>query len=213
MNIAVENEEKARGRYLKLGALAGGLLLAVAAGTIAARWMIASSVQSMHGAGLVAAATPAEPVNRARPSALPADVIHADVYFDLKSTRLRADAVQVLQEQAALMDRAGSWGVLVMGYVDGRGASEYNRALAQRRADGVKQFLVELGVPPASVRTLAVGPDASICDDPGRECQQLNRRVHIEIRKLAQTDSPASPAGADAPETAPADGSAPASGR
>ena len=50
----------------------------------------------------------------------------------------------MLQEKAALMDGAHVWTVLIQGYADRSGAPEYNRALARRRADAVKQFLVGL---------------------------------------------------------------------
>ena len=111
-------------------------------------------------------------------------VVHADVYFDFKSARLRADAAKMLQDKAASMSRTDTWVVLVTGYADRQGPAVYNKVLAQRRADTVKQFLVELGVPESSVKVVAVGPEATLCDDPGKECQQLNRRVHLEIRRL-----------------------------
>ncbi len=116
--------------------------------------------------------------------------MHTDIYFDLKSTRLRADAVRVLQEQVARIDKEGAWAVLVHGYADRQGSPEYNKQLAQRRAEVVKQFMVELGLPEGSVRTVTVGPDGALCDEPTRECQQLNRRVHIEMRKLAHAARP-----------------------
>ena len=125
-----------------------------------------------------------------RPGAVataPADaaVVHTDVYFDFRSARLRADAVRILQETAAVVDRTSAWVVLVQGHADRQGPPEYNKVLAQRRADAVKQFLVELGVPDASVKVVTIGQDGALCDDPGKECQQINRRVHVEIRKLA----------------------------
>jgi len=90
----------------------------------------------------------------------------------------------MLQDKAAAMTRTDVWTVLVTGYADRQGPPVYNRMLAQRRAEAVKQFLVELGVPDASVKVLAVGQEATLCDDLGKECQQLNRRVHLEIRRL-----------------------------
>jgi len=75
--------------------------------------------------------------------------------------------------------------VLVQGYADRQGPPEYNKVLAQRRAEAVKQFLVDLGAPEASVKIVTIGQDGALCDDPSNECQQLNRRVHVEIRKLA----------------------------
>jgi hypothetical protein len=117
----------------------------------------------------------------------PAGVFHADVYFDFKSTRLRADAARLLQEKAALMTSGEPWAVLIQGHSDQRGDATYNRLLAQRRADVVKQFLVELGVPESSIRAAALGQDSAVCDDPGTVCQQLNRRVHLELRRLPRT--------------------------
>jgi peptidoglycan-associated lipoprotein len=111
-------------------------------------------------------------------------VIHADIYFDFKSTRLRAEAAKMLQDKAATMTRTETWAVVVTGYADRQGPALYNKTLALRRADSVKQFLIELGVPESSVKVVALGPEAALCDDPGKECQQLNRRAHLEIRRL-----------------------------
>jgi outer membrane protein OmpA-like peptidoglycan-associated protein len=112
-------------------------------------------------------------------------VAYADIYFDFKSTRLRADSVAVLQDRAQMVKDGDGWVVIVHGYADRQGPAEYNKVLAQRRAQSVKQFLVELGVPETAVKLVTVGQEGSLCDDPGKECQQLNRRVHIEMRKLA----------------------------
>jgi outer membrane protein OmpA-like peptidoglycan-associated protein len=144
------------------------------------------------------------------------DVVHADLYFDFKSTRLRADAVRILQEQAARMDRGKVWTVLVQGYADRRGPAEYNRVLAQRRADAVRQFLAELGVPEGWLHTVTIGPDGALCEDPSPECQQLNRRVHLEIRMLGQAAAalPATVDPADVFEASPGGATAaPATGQ
>lgn len=121
------------------------------------------------------------------PSPTGTEPVHADVYFDFKSTRLRADAALLLQEKAALLTSGEPWAVLVQGHADQRGDAAYNRLLAQRRADAVKQFLIELGVPESSIKAAAFGQDSALCDDPGTACQQLNRRVHLEFRRLPRT--------------------------
>lgn len=130
---------------------------------------------------------------------------HADVYFDFGKSRLRADATAILQQQAERLKKEGNWGVLIQGYTDQHGPTEYNRTLALRRGDAVKQFLVELGVPLTSVKVVSLGKDASLCDDPTPTCQRLNRRVHLEIVKL----EPPTQSLAIAPATA-GTGSAPA---
>jgi outer membrane protein OmpA-like peptidoglycan-associated protein len=156
-------------------ALIVGVLLMVAAGTIATYWVSSRGTAAEPPGVRVVAPAPTGP-----------EALHADVFFDFKSTRLRADAVRVLQETALAKDRASAWAVLVQGFADRQGPPEYNRVLAQRRAEAVKQFLVELGVPEASVKVVTVGQEGSLCDEPSKECLQLNRRVHIEMWRLAR---------------------------
>ena len=172
-----------------------GVLATVVGGALGGSWlhfqMMEASATSTTTEPLVtvAATTPAPttPETKATPeikTTTDPEVVHTDVYFDFKSARLRADVVSVLQEKAALIARGGTWVVLVQGYSDQRGPAVYNRNLAERRANEVKRFLVELGVPEPSVRVVTIGPEGALCDDPGTECQQLNRRVHLELRRL-----------------------------
>src|SRR5712692_10243671 len=160
-----------------------GVLVTLLTGVGALYWM--QSVPEAASAGTLATA---RPVESARPKvtapAPDAPVLHADVYFDFKSARLRADAARTLQDNAAAMTRTEAWTVLVTGYADSQGPPTYNRMLAQRRAEAVKLFLVELGVPGEAVKVVTLGQEATLCDDPGKECQQLNRRVHLEFRHL-----------------------------
>ena len=188
MKEADERKDAGSGREI---AMLVGILLLVGIVAVATYWARSSSVEAA-GKTVPAVTRSADvAVRAAAPAPLPMDVVHTDVYFDFKSVRLRADAVRTLQEKAASLDRTTTWGVLVQGYADRQGPAEYNRALALKRAEAVKQFLVELGVPETSVKVATVGSDAALCDDATRECQQLNRRVHLEIRKLREAAVPA----------------------
>src|SRR5881396_639702 len=187
-NTQQNTQQQATGaRSGKELAMLVGVLLMVAAGMIATYWVGFGGMEEARAKpGAVATSPAAAPtpsgVVVSAPTGL--EAVHADVYFNFKSAHLRADAVRVLQETAAIIDRASAWVVLVQGYADRQGPPEYNRMLAQRRAETVKQFLVELGVPEAVVKVVTLGDEATLCDDPGQECQQLNRRVHLEIRNL-----------------------------
>ena len=188
MKEADERKDAGSGREI---AMLVGILLLVGIVAVATYWARSSSVEAA-GKTVPAVTRSADvAVRAAAPAPLPMDAVHTDVYFDFKSVRLRADAVRTLQEKAASLDRTTTWGVLVQGYADRQGPAEYNRALALKRAEAVKQFLVELGVPETSVKVATVGSDAALCDDATRECQQLNRRVHLEIRKLREAAMPA----------------------
>lgn len=167
-------------------ALLVGVLMLVAAATLGTYYV---RMQDAEASSKTAAAATTETRGRVTapaPTTTEGDVVHLDLYFDFKSTRLRADAVKLLQDKAALMERSSTWAVLVQGYADAQGPAEYNKRLAQQRADAVRLFLVELGVPEASVKTITIGQEGALCGEPTEECQQLNRRVHLEIRKLTR---------------------------
>jgi outer membrane protein OmpA-like peptidoglycan-associated protein len=168
-------------------ALLVGVLLLVAAGTVVTYWIRSQRAEASNQAATTLAQTPVARPRTVAPAPTETEAIHADVYFDFKSARLSAGAVRLLQDKAALLEHSSTWAVLVQGYADRQGPAEYNRTLAQRRATAVKQFLVELGVPEASIKVVTIGQEGSLCDEPSAECQQLNRRVHLEIRKLTRT--------------------------
>jgi len=189
-----------------LVAMALGALMLATAGTTAAYWIHSRGAEASSKPA-VSRTEPKQPVGGpsvTAPSPTEPQPIHTDIYFEFKSTRLTADAVRLLQDKAALMETTSTWAVLVQGYADRQGPVEYNKLLARRRAETVKQFLVELGVPEPSVKVVAVGPDGAVCDEPSRECQQLNRRVHLEIRKLTRAAAvPVQPVKAQGDELVP----------
>lgn len=159
-----------------------GVLLTVAAGSVFTYWVRSENAEASGQPPGVTTTTPAP--RAATPVPVTGEVVHADIYFDFKSTRLRADAVRLLQDKAEVVRQAGTWGILLQGYADAQGPAEYNRLLAERRAMVVKQFLIELGVSEPSIKVVTIGQDGVLCDEPSAECQQLNRRVHLEIRQL-----------------------------
>jgi outer membrane protein OmpA-like peptidoglycan-associated protein len=55
------------------------------------------------------------------------------------------------------------------GHADVRASVEYNQALSERRVARTKQFLVEQGVPEASIETRGVGKDEELTADQVKE--------------------------------------------
>ncbi|HEY3197046.1 MAG TPA: OmpA family protein [Nitrospirales bacterium] len=142
------------------------------------------------------------------PAIKPTDSIHADIYFDFDRSRLRADAVTTLMEKAEILKKEGNWSILVQGHADQYGPVEYNKALALRRGQAVQQFLVELGVPEAAIKVVTIGKDATICEDQGKECQRLNRRVHLEMKNLGSVPVAHAPINTEAEPSTELDSSA-----
>jgi outer membrane protein OmpA-like peptidoglycan-associated protein len=106
-----------------------------------------------------------------------------DQLFEYDSATLQSSAINQLQKLGTLIKRNPRATFTVEGYTDSFGTPEYNLDLSQRRADSVKQYLVEaMGINPAQVETHGYGaakfrtsPNGSI------EEQSPNRRVEIVV--------------------------------
>jgi outer membrane protein OmpA-like peptidoglycan-associated protein len=106
-----------------------------------------------------------------------------DQLFEYDSAALQPSAIAQLQKLGTLIKRNPRATFTVEGYTDSFGSPEYNLDLSQRRADSVKQYLVEvMGITPAQIEAhgygqtkFRVSPNGSI------EEQRENRRVEIVV--------------------------------
>ena len=106
-----------------------------------------------------------------------------DQLFEYDSATLQASAINQLQKLGTLIQRNPKATFTVEGYTDSFGTPDYNLDLSQRRADSVKQYLVEaMGISSAQIETRGYGmtkfrtsPNGSI------EEQSPNRRVEIVV--------------------------------
>jgi peptidoglycan-associated lipoprotein len=105
----------------------------------------------------------------------------ADVFFDLDESVIRADARAPLQANATWLKRWPSTSINIEGHADSRGSAEYNLALGSRRADAVKQYLVELGIPTGRIAVVSKGKEQPFCTEENETCWQQNRRGHFII--------------------------------
>ena len=103
------------------------------------------------------------------------------VYFDLDSYAIRADARPRLDAQAAWLSRYPSVRVRIEGNADARGTREYNFALAARRAESVRSYLVERGISPGRIDTISYGKERPIAQGSNEEAWARNRNAHTAI--------------------------------
>lgn len=81
--------------------------------------------------------------------------------------------------------------VTVYGYTDRLGSVPYNQRLSQQRANTVKAYLVDKGVPAEKVTAIGRGKADQVEPCPGitgkalRDCLQPNRRIVVEVKGLA----------------------------
>jgi outer membrane protein OmpA-like peptidoglycan-associated protein len=108
-----------------------------------------------------------------------------DLLFDYDSANLREGATASLQKLGRLIQRNPQAIFKVEGHTDSFGSDEYNMELSERRAETVKDWLVQnMGIDPGRIQTQGYGKSRLLVPgDRSVEEQQLNRRVEIVIRK------------------------------
>ena len=104
-----------------------------------------------------------------------------DVFFDLDKSDMRDDARGPLQKDADYLKRWNSVAVTIEGHCDSRGSSEYNLGLGSRRADAVKAYLVNIGIPASRITVVSKGKEQPFCSEESESCWQQNRRGHFVI--------------------------------
>jgi peptidoglycan-associated lipoprotein len=82
----------------------------------------------------------------------------------------------ILQRQAAWLQKYPQVHVTVEGHCDPRGTREYNLALGARRANAVKEYLVSLGVPSSRLDTISYGKERPVCTESDEACWAQDRR-------------------------------------
>ncbi len=105
------------------------------------------------------------------------------VFFDYDRYAIRDDAVGVLQKNAGMLrNKYRDAGVLIEGHCDERGTVDYNLELGKRRAQAVKDYLVDLGVPEVRISIVSYGKEKPFCMASEPSCWAENRRAHFQLQ-------------------------------
>ena len=99
------------------------------------------------------------------------------VYFEYDQSDIREDARGALRSNADRLNAGGLGTVTIEGHCDERGSAEYNLALGERRANAVKRYLVDLGVPSNTLRTVSFGEDRPAVQGHDESAWRYNRRA------------------------------------
>lgn len=134
----------------------------------------------------LSASIPATLIDTAPVATKPSDIVHDDIYFDLGRKGLTEDGKAALIRHAEFLKSDPDWGILIQGYTDQQGSMSYNRILGAKRAETVKQHLLTLGVSETAIRTMSLGEEGALCIDTSDGCRRMNRRVHLELRKVGR---------------------------
>ncbi len=103
------------------------------------------------------------------------------INFDTNQAVIKPEFRADLEKAAAFIEENKAIPyVLVAGHSDAQGAEDYNQKLSERRAEAVRQYLIEKhGVDAVKIRAKGYGESRPIADNSTKEGRYQNRRVEI----------------------------------
>ena len=105
----------------------------------------------------------------------------SDVLFDTGSYTLKSGAREKLAKISGIVLAHPGLNLQVEGHTDSVGSDEMNQQLSERRADSVRDFLAEQGVPASAISAHGFGKTQPVAGNDTAEGRQRNRRVELVV--------------------------------
>jgi outer membrane protein OmpA-like peptidoglycan-associated protein len=105
----------------------------------------------------------------------------SDVLFDTGSYTLKPGAREKLAKISGIVLAHPGLNLQIEGHTDSVGTDEFNQQLSERRADSVRDFLAEQGVPGSAISARGFGKTQPVASNDTAEGRQRNRRVELVV--------------------------------
>jgi outer membrane protein OmpA-like peptidoglycan-associated protein len=105
----------------------------------------------------------------------------SDVLFDTGSYTLKPGAREKLAKISGIVLAHPGLNLQIEGHTDSVGSDDMNQQLSERRADSVRDFLAQQGVPGSSISARGFGKTQPVAGNDTAEGRQRNRRVELVV--------------------------------
>ena len=130
----------------------------------------------------------------------------SDVLFDIGSAELKPATREKLAKISGILLAHPGLMLQIEGYTDSTGSDALNMELSGMRADGVRDYLAQQGVPVSSMTAQGFGKANPVASNDTLEGRQRNRRVELVVNGDAIGKSEAVSSGAPVPGIRPGGG-------
>ncbi len=101
------------------------------------------------------------------------------VYFGFDSAVVQASEGSKIEAIADHLQNSPTHGVRIAGHCDERGTEGYNMALGEKRAQSVREYLVNLGIAPNRIGTISWGEQRPAVEGRTEAAYNKNRRAEF----------------------------------
>src|SRR5207237_4228741 len=103
------------------------------------------------------------------------------IRFDYDKANVKPEYRDILNRIAGILMTLKGYTIAVYGYTDDIGTQTYNLQLSRRRAEAVRDFLVQTGISPTIMSTKGFGKSDPRIPSNSEQARAANRRVEIAI--------------------------------
>ena len=103
------------------------------------------------------------------------------VFFDFNSAALSSSTKDALTNNANFLKTNTTVKVQVEGHADERGGVQFNLALGEKRAKGVREFLIAQGIDGSRISTISFGKERPVAFGHDEDAWSKNRRANFVI--------------------------------
>lgn len=104
-----------------------------------------------------------------------------DVLFDFGESSLRSGGMDTVNKLGEFLNEYPDRSILIEGFTDSIGSEAFNQTLSTKRAESVKNALMNQGVPSARIRTHGYGTQHPVASNSTEDGRRQNRRVEVVI--------------------------------
>ena len=109
-------------------------------------------------------------------------VLQENVYFEFDKSILSEAARESLLKNGEWLRHNPDVAITIEGHCDERGTNDYNLALGDRRAESVKDFLLDLGIDASRLATITYGEERPAVPGKNEAAYSKNRRAYFLIK-------------------------------
>ncbi len=105
----------------------------------------------------------------------------SDVLFDFNKYSLKPAAREKMAKVAGILLAYPGLKIRLEGHTDNIGSEEYNQKLSEKRAESVREYLIQQSVPADSVTAVGLGKTDPVASNDTAAGRQRNRRVEMVV--------------------------------
>jgi len=106
-------------------------------------------------------------------------IVLEDVVFNSGSVEILPESEETLIRAFNTLQLNPEIEVIIEGYTDNTGSRAFNMKLSSKRANAVKQWLIDKGINSERMAAKGLGPDSPVAPNDTKEGRQKNRRIEF----------------------------------